>query len=90
MKASDMSELKKWSVALKEARESREETPDKGFFSADDLAKELNLNVATTRAKVREAQSQGMVEVRKFRRRVASRILPVNHFRLLTVKKPKN
>jgi len=74
--------LTDWAKALESVVEPTDIVPE-GFYTIGELADKLHISISTVRRKVYAMQSDGKVEMRRFRRQGAAKIYPVNHFKIL-------
>lgn len=58
------------------------EKAEKGFYTASELAKMLNVSGSTMKEKVRAGATQGIFELKKFRIKSGNTIKLVNHYKI--------
>jgi len=59
------------------------EKAEKGFHTASELAKMLNVSGTTMKEKLRVGAMQGIFELKKFRIKSGSSIKSVNHYKVI-------
>ena len=76
------SSLAKWCEVLSAGQAVAEEVPP-GWFTVKQLAEARNRSECITSEQVRRMLERGQVEKRQFTIKLAERIRPVSHYRLL-------